>query len=184
MWFTIPCLGLHPKRTKWTSKLRCVFCRRRKFTVMCNLPRSGFSVVRKVIVSIFLCSMSFLCIFGEISVQVLCQFLTWIYFCYCIAAVLYMAQLLSLQVIPNYSWSMDCSTPGLPVSHHLSSSCPLINDAIQPSHPLSPSSLPAFNRPQHQSLFQWIDSSHQVAKVLELWLQHQFFQWVFRVDFH
>ena len=47
MWFTIPCLGLHPKRTKWTSKLRCVFCRRRKFTVMCNLPRSGFSVVRK-----------------------------------------------------------------------------------------------------------------------------------------
>ena len=54
--------------------------------------------------------------------------------------------------------------------------------SIQPSHPLlSPS--PAFNLSQHQSLFQWVDSLHQVAKVLELQLQHQSFQWIFRIDF-
>ena len=54
------------------------------------------------------------------------------------------------------------------------------SNAIQPSHPLSSPSLPAFNLSQHQGLFQWVDSSDQVAKVLEL--QHQSFQWIFRVD--
>ena len=43
-------------------------------------------------------------------------------------------------------------------------------DAIQPSHPLSPTSPPALNLSQHQSLFQWVSSSHQVTKVLELQL--------------
>ena len=60
-------------------------------------------------------------------------------------------------------------------------------DAIQPSHPLSPPSPPAFNLSQHQGLFQWVSSLHQVAKVLELQLQHQSFQWIvglisFRID--
>ena len=50
------------------------------------------------------------------------------------------------------------------------------------SHPLSSRS-PAFNLYQHQSLFQWVSSSHQVPKVLELQLQHQSFQWIFRTDF-
>ena len=45
----------------------------------------------------------------------------------------------------------------------------------------SPSSL-AFNRSQHQGLFKWVSSSHQVAQVLELQLQHQSFQWIFRTD--
>ena len=54
-----------------------------------------------------------------------------------------------------------------------------VSDAIQPSHPLSTLSLPAFNLSQHQGLFQWVSSSHQVATVLELQLQHQSFQWVF-----
>ena len=58
---------------------------------------------------------------------------------------------------------------------------PLSHDAIQPSHPLSSSSLPAFNLPQYQSLFKWVSSSHQVAKVLEFQLQHQSFQ--FRTNF-
>ena len=58
-----------------------------------------------------------------------------------------------------------------------------VSDAIQPSHPLSPPSPPAFNLTQHQGLFQWVSSLHQVAKVLELQLQHQFFQWIFKVDF-
>ena len=55
-------------------------------------------------------------------------------------------------------------------------------DAIQPSHPLLPPSPPALNLSQHQDLFQCVSSSHQVAKGLELWLQHQSFKWVFRLD--
>ena len=57
-----------------------------------------------------------------------------------------------------------------------------LGDAIQPSHPLSSPSPPAFNLSQHQGLFQWVSSSHQVAKVLELQLQHQSFPWIFKVD--
>ena len=52
----------------------------------------------------------------------------------------------------------------------------------EPCHPLSPSS-PAFNPCQHQGLFQWVGSSHQMTKVLELQPQHQSFQWIFRVGF-
>ena len=58
-----------------------------------------------------------------------------------------------------------------------------VSDAIQPSHPVLSPSLPAFNLSQHQGLFKWVSSSHQVAKVLELQLQHQSFQSIFRVDF-
>ena len=58
-----------------------------------------------------------------------------------------------------------------------------VSDAIQPSHPLSSPSPPAFNLSQHQGLFQWISSLNQVAKVLEFQLQHQSFQWIFRTDF-
>ena len=56
-----------------------------------------------------------------------------------------------------------------------SDSCPLSRWCLQPSHPLSSSSPPAFNLSQHQGLFQWIDSSHQVAEVLKFQLQHQSF---------
>ena len=55
-----------------------------------------------------------------------------------------------------------------------------VRDAIQPCHPLSSPSPPAFNLSQHQSLFQWVSSLHQVTKVLELQLHHQSFQWIFR----
>ena len=76
---------------------------------------------------------------------------------------------------------MNCSTPGLPVHHHLpeftQTNVHCVRDAIQPSHPLSSPSPPALNPSQHQSLFQWVNSSHEVAKVLELQLQHQSFQW-------
>ena len=58
-----------------------------------------------------------------------------------------------------------------------------VGDAIQPSHPLLSPSPPVLNLSQHQGLFQWVSSSHQVAKLLELQLQHQFFQWIFRTDF-
>ena len=56
------------------------------------------------------------------------------------------------------------------------------SDAIQPSHPLSSPSPPALNLSQHQGLFQWVSSSHQVAKVSELQLHNQSSHWVFRVD--
>ena len=58
-----------------------------------------------------------------------------------------------------------------------------VGNAIQTSHSLSSHSPSAFNLFQHQSLFQWIDSSCQVAKVSELQHQHQPFQWIFRIDF-
>ena len=58
-----------------------------------------------------------------------------------------------------------------------------VSDAIQPSHLLLSPSPAAFNLSQNQGLFQWVSSSHQVAKVLEFQLQHQSFQWKFRTDF-
>ena len=67
-----------------------------------------------------------------------------------------------------------------PTPEAYSNSCPLHRCAIQPSHPLSSPSPPAFNLSQHQGLFQWVSSSHQVAKVLDF--QHQSFQWIFKVD--
>ena len=81
---------------------------------------------------------------------------------------------------------MNRSTPGLPVHHQLpkftQTHVHWVGDAIQPSHSLSSPSLPALNLPQHQGLFQWVSSSHQVAKVLEFQLQHQSFQWTPRTD--
>ena len=57
-----------------------------------------------------------------------------------------------------------------------------VSDAIQSFHPLLSPSPPTFNLSQHQGLFKWVSSSHQVAKVLELQLQHQSFQWTLRTD--
>ena len=80
----------------------------------------------------------------------------------------------------------NCSTPGFAVHHQLSELAQThvhwVGDAIQPSHPLLAPS-PAFYLWQHHSLFQWVKSLHQVAKVSELQLQHQSFQWIFRTNF-
>ena len=79
------------------------------------------------------------------------------------------------------------ATPGFPVHHQLlelAQTCVhWVGDAIQTSHPPSFPSTPAFNLSQHQGLFQWVSCLHQVTEVLELQLQHQSFQRVFRVDF-
>ena len=81
---------------------------------------------------------------------------------------------------------MNCSMPGLPVHHQLreftQTHVHRVSDAIQPSHPLSSPSPPAPNPSQHQGLFQWVSSSHEVTKVLEIQLQHQSFQWTPRTD--
>ena len=91
------------------------------------------------------------------------------------------------QLCPTLCDPMDCSTPGFLVLRHSSEFAQThvhrVGDAIQPSHPLSSPSPPTFNLSQHQGLFQWVGSSHQVSKVLKLQLQHQSFQWIFRTDF-
>ena len=84
----------------------------------------------------------------------------------------------------TYCDPMDCSMPGFPVHDQFSEVTQThvhwVGDAIQPSHPLSSLSPPAFNLSQHQGLFKWVSSSHQVDKVLEFHLQYQSFQWIFR----
>ena len=86
---------------------------------------------------------------------------------------------------PTFCDHMDCRRPGFPVHHQIpeltQTHVHRVSDAIQLSHSLlSPS--PTFNLFQHQGLFQWVSSLHQVAKVLEFQLQHQSFQWIFRTD--
>ena len=78
----------------------------------------------------------------------------------------------------------DRSTPGLPVPHHLLRFAQVhvhcIGEAVQPAHPLMLSSPSALSLSQHQGLSQWVFHSHQMTKILELQLQHQSFQWIFR----
>ena len=81
---------------------------------------------------------------------------------------------------------MNCSTPGFPVHHQLpeftQTNVHRVGDASQPSHPLSSPSPPALNPSQHQSLLQWVNSSHEVAKILEFQFSHQSFQRTPRTD--
>ena len=90
------------------------------------------------------------------------------------------------QLHPTLCNPVNRSTPGLPVHHQLPDSTQThvcwVDDAIQPSHPLSSPSPPALNLSQHQGLFQWVSSLHQMAKVLGFQLQHQSFQWTPRTD--
>ena len=90
------------------------------------------------------------------------------------------------QSCPTLCNPMNHSTPGLPVHHQLleftQTHAYRVGDAIQPSHPLSSPSPSAPNPFQHEGLFQWVNSSHEVAKVLEFQLQHQSFQWTPRTD--
>ena len=89
------------------------------------------------------------------------------------------------QSCPTLWDPMECSMPGFSVLHNLlkvtQTHVHQVGDAVQPSYSLSSPPPPAFNLSQHQGLCQWVSSSHQVAKVLEL--QHQSFQWIFRTDF-
>ena len=90
------------------------------------------------------------------------------------------------QSCPTLCNPMNHSTPGLPVHHQLleftQNHVHRVSDDIQPPHPLSSPSPPAHNPSKHQGLFQWVSPSHEVAKVLELQLQHQSFQWTSRTD--
>ena len=83
--------------------------------------------------------------------------------------------------------AMDCSMLGFPVHQQLpeftQTHVHWVGDAIQPSHPLSSLSSLSLNLSQHQGLFKWVSSLHQVTKGLELQLHYQSFQWIFRTDF-
>ena len=91
-----------------------------------------------------------------------------------------------VQLCPTLCDPMNCSTPGLPVHHQLpeftQTHARRVGDSIQPSHPVSSPPPPAPSPSQHQGLFQCVNSSHEVAKVLEFQLQHQSFQWTPRTD--
>ena len=81
---------------------------------------------------------------------------------------------------------MNRTTPGLFIHHQLPESTQThvhwVSDAVQPTHSLLSPSPPALNLSQHQGLFKWVSSLHQVGKVLEFQLQHQSFQWTLRTD--
>ena len=81
------------------------------------------------------------------------------------------------QSCPTLCNPMNCNMPGLPKHHQLpeftQTHVHRVSDAIQPSHPRSSPSPPVLNPSQHQSLFQWVNSSHEVAKLLEFQPQHQ-----------
>ena len=89
------------------------------------------------------------------------------------------------QSFPTLCDPMNCSTPGLPVHHQhpefIQTHVHRVSDAIQPSHPLSSPSPPAPNPSQDQGLFQRVNSSHELAKVLEFQLQLQSFQLTARI---
>ena len=93
---------------------------------------------------------------------------------------------ISRSVVSDFLQLYESNTPGLPVHHKLpeftQTHVHWVSDAIQPSHPLLSPSPPAPNPSQHQGLFQWVNSSHEVAKVSEFQLQHQSFQWTPRTD--
>ena len=93
----------------------------------------------------------------------------------------------SCSVMSDSLYPMNHSMSGLPFHHQLPESTQIhvhwVDDTIQPSHLLSSPSPPALNLSQHQGLFQWVSSSHQMAKVLGFQLQHQSFQSRFRTDF-
>ena len=114
------------------------------------------------------------------------EFTIWL----CTLLVSYLSSQFSLHLCPTLRNSIDFSMRGFPVRHQLleptQTNVHWVGDAIHPSHPLLSPSPPAFNVSQHQGLFQWIGSSHHVARLLEFHLQHQSFQFSglisFRID--
>ena len=111
--------------------------------------------------------------------------------CVCVCIYIYMCIQQSVSSVTQSYLTLcdplDCNTPGLPIHRQLQEFTQThvhwVGHTIQTSHPLSSPSPPAFNLSQHQGLFKWVNSSHQVAKVLEFQLQHQSFQWIFRTNF-
>ena len=137
----------------------------------CELDSSSFHLLRVIK-------------FSNLSVPLLHQFFS------CCITLIINTNILFRSVAQSYLTLYDTiyySVPGLPVHHQLPELTQIhvhwVSDSFQPSHPLSSPSLSVFNLSQHQGLFQWVSSLHQVAKVLAFQLQHQSFQWIFRTYF-
>ena len=125
-------------------------------------------------VCVCMCVCVYLCVYVSVYI---------VHICMCIY--LYSSvQLLSHVQLFGTPWTAACQTIFL--RHQLleftQTQVHWVGDVIQPSHPLPAPSSPAFNLSQHQGLFKWVSSSHQVVKVLESQLQHQSFQWTPRTD--
>ena len=103
----------------------------------------------------------------------LCGLLKWTSYCCCCSVI---------KSCQNLYDPMECSTPGFSALHYLLELAQIhvhcVGDAIQPSHPLSPTSPPALNLCQHQGLFQCVGPSHLMVKVFEL--QHHSFRWILK----
>ena len=137
--------------------------------------------------------------FSFVSMHILISFLISSVIYWLFSSVLFSLHLLEFLIVflllvfsvtqscPTLCDPMNCSMPGLSVHHqfpeYTQTHVHWVDDGIQPSHPLLSSSPPAFNLSHHQSLFQCVSFSHQVAKVLEFQLQHQTFQWRFSTEF-
>ena len=131
---------------------------------------------------------------GDLRVIFISEYNVLYFICsHCICITLFLMMYLTLtqfssviQSCPTLCDPMNRSTPGFLVYHQLPESTQThvhwVGDAIQPAYPLSSPFPPALNLSQHQGLFKWVSSSHQVAKVLEFQLQHQSFQWTPRTD--
>jgi len=104
--------------------------------------------------------------------SLLCKNITILSF-YTFSSVQFSHSVVSDSLQPQSGLCNDCSTPGFPVHHQhpelAQTHVHRVGDAIQPPHPLSSPSPPAFNLSQHQGLFQWVSSSHQVARVCFLY---------------
>ena len=120
---------------------------------------------------------------GPESISVMCLFNCFIFYFLHISSVKFSTV---TQSCPTLCDPVNRSTPGLPVNHQLpeftQTHVHRVSDAIQPSHPPLSHSPPAPNPSQHQGLFQWVNPSHEVAKILKFQLQHQSFQWTLRTD--
>ena len=116
-----------------------------------------------------------------------CRFVWWLTITVLIVVIMWWWWCSVTQSRPTVCYPMDSSTPGFPGLHYLQEFAQIrvhwVGDVIQLSHPLSSPSSPSFILCQRQCLFQWVDSSHQGAKVLTLQLQHQPFKCIFGVDF-
>ena len=132
-----------------------------------------------------------LCSHGSAILFTFCRHLGWLdshlwsqclfsYFLNCVLFVI--VQSLSLVQLFAIPWTAACQA-SFPIFWNLLKLMSI--ESVIPSNHLilSPPSPPALSLSQHQGLFQWIGALHQVLKVLELQLQHQSFQWIFRVDF-
>ena len=112
-------------------------------------------------------------LFACMIAQIVCYFITSLFLCWFFFFKYYQFSSVD-QLCPTLCDPMNGRTPGLPVHHQLpeftETHVHQVSDAIQPSHPLSSPFTPAPNPSQHQSLFQWVNSSHEVAKVLEFQL--------------